>query len=199
MAFGGIGAAAAFVQAASILPRGDYDVATGAWRQGLNAGLAPPVQERLEQQRSAFNHMKIIDATLAGLTQGTLDPDGNDDVGALVTAAAGQGEHGLPTNFGPGRGNWTLDDLARLWVKHENEADPALDEAAAALAAAEIAGGNFPYVDQASTVFIPGANPLFGDVRVVFKARSAGMNDQVAVLLDSILNIHLIYLHSDNL
>jgi len=39
-----------------------------------------------------------------------------DDTGILTTAAAGTDEHGLPANFGPGRGNWTLQDIARLTV-----------------------------------------------------------------------------------
>jgi len=30
------------------------------------------------------------------------------DTGTLVSAAPASTEHGLPTNFGPGRGNWTI-------------------------------------------------------------------------------------------
>lgn len=38
------------------------------------------------------------------------------DRGTLVTGAPGANEHGIPANFGPGRGNWTSTELARLRV-----------------------------------------------------------------------------------
>lgn len=40
----------------------------------------------------------------------------NADTGGLATSAPGANEHGIPANFGPGRGNWTQDDVERLRV-----------------------------------------------------------------------------------
>ncbi len=36
------------------------------------------------------------------------------DHGSLTTAVPGATEHGLPANFGPGRGNWNFNNLLRL-------------------------------------------------------------------------------------
>lgn len=38
------------------------------------------------------------------------------DTGVITTALALAGEVSLPNNFGPGRGNWTTEDLARVSV-----------------------------------------------------------------------------------
>lgn len=38
----------------------------------------------------------------------------NADVGALVTGVPSFNEHGIPSNFGPGRGNWVAADLERV-------------------------------------------------------------------------------------
>jgi len=40
----------------------------------------------------------------------------NADTGAIVTGVPTATQHGIPTNFGPGRGNWTQDDLLRTRV-----------------------------------------------------------------------------------
>lgn len=39
-----------------------------------------------------------------------------NDTGVLVTAVPAANQHGIPTNFGPGRGNWQVADMARLSV-----------------------------------------------------------------------------------
>lgn len=39
------------------------------------------------------------------------------DTGVLVSAVPAANQHGIPTNFGPGRGNWFLPDLPRLTVE----------------------------------------------------------------------------------
>jgi hypothetical protein len=38
----------------------------------------------------------------------------NADVGALTTAAPGADQHGIPANFGKGRGNWLATDRDRV-------------------------------------------------------------------------------------
>lgn len=38
----------------------------------------------------------------------------NGDCGSLMTRDPQADEHGIPVNFGPGRGNWTEDDLLRV-------------------------------------------------------------------------------------
>jgi len=38
------------------------------------------------------------------------------DTGVLVTAAAAANQHGIPINFGAGRGNWNDNELSRLRV-----------------------------------------------------------------------------------
>lgn len=48
---------------------------------------------------------------LAALVDNT-DDGSAADTGVLVTAAAAANQHGLPANFGPGRGNWVDPDNA---------------------------------------------------------------------------------------
>jgi hypothetical protein len=59
-----------------------------------------------------------LDATVAGPTQAS-----SADTGQLVSAAPAVNQHGLPANFGPGRGNWNdpTGGLARLRVQPEIE------------------------------------------------------------------------------
>lgn len=57
---------------------------------------------------------------LAAMVLGLADP-ANADTGALVTAAPAANQHGIPANFGPGRGNWTQNDLERLRVHIQGE------------------------------------------------------------------------------
>ena len=52
-----------------------------------------------------------LDAIVAGLPS-----QANADTGALVSAIPIADQHGLPVNFGPGRGKWTERDLNRLRV-----------------------------------------------------------------------------------
>jgi hypothetical protein len=56
----------------------------------------------------------------------------NADTGLLVTAPPGADEHGLPANFGPGRGKWTARDVNRVRVSFAQDRsvseDPSADE-----------------------------------------------------------------------
>ena len=47
----------------------------------------------------------FVDGTLTGAAA---------DTGVIVSAAAAANQHGLPTNFGPGRDNWVFADTYRL-------------------------------------------------------------------------------------
>lgn len=49
------------------------------------------------------------------------------DAGAFVTSAPGADQHGLPANFGPGRGKWGAGDASRIRV----HIDPVYDAPAA--------------------------------------------------------------------
>jgi hypothetical protein len=193
VAFGNIGASNALVQAASIAPRGAY-VGT-VWRTGQGVAASQP-QRLLQQQRASFNHMMINAAALAARIDGLLTL-AQADVGRLDTAAPIQDSHGLPTNFGPGRGRWTVDDEARLVVKVYEEALATGDANAAG--AGITAGGIFPRTDMIDVTFVAGANPAFGDYQLLFKARSSGNVNNVPTGGASVLRIQIVYLHSDNL
>lgn len=47
--------------------------------------------------------------------------EANADCGLLVSAAPVADTHGLPANFGPGRGNWTLADANRVRVSFREQ------------------------------------------------------------------------------
>jgi hypothetical protein len=193
MAFTNIGAANALVAAASISPRGAY-VGT-EWVPGQGVAASQP-QRLLQQQRASFHHMMITGATLAGRVDNAVAPAGAD-VGVLDTAATAANIHGLPTNFGPGRGLWTVDDEARLLVNVYEEALATADFNGAG--AAITAGGIFPRTDMLDVIFAAGANPAFGNYQFLFKARSRGIDGGAGAGGGSVLRIQIIYLHSDNL
>lgn len=69
----------------------------------------------------------------------------NADTGALVTAAPAADQHGLPSNFGPGRGRWTADPTgeqrARCSTSEQLDVvDPALGVGSVSSVAASTAG-----------------------------------------------------------
>jgi len=73
------------------------------------------------------------------------------DTGILTSANSAADQHGLPANFGPGRGNWTKGDNYRISVELVNQyGDP-------------VAGGA---VEVVSTE-VDGVDP--GDIRMILK------------------------------
>lgn len=62
-----------------------------------------------------FGELAFVDATLAPYANDTIDGSAAD-TGVLVSGVPGSADHGIPANFGPGRGNWTVADFARLRV-----------------------------------------------------------------------------------
>ena len=138
MAFGScIGAGGALVQAVSISPPGVYaDQINGA---PLAAG---PFWRKAEvEERSVLNELTIagdlVGAVLLAARIAVPNYNGTPaDAGFLVTAAAGTdiavvnpsgagttllaaNQHGLPANFGPGRGNWVAGDLDKLMIRFD--------------------------------------------------------------------------------
>ncbi len=137
MAFGAsIGAGGALVQAVSISPPGVYaDQINGA---PLAAG---PFWRKAEvEARSVLNELTIrgddLGVSVLGARAGAAVYTGaTADTGFLVTAAAGTditvletdgvttevlaaaNQHGLPANFGAGRGNWIAGDLDKLMIQ----------------------------------------------------------------------------------
>lgn len=62
-------------------------------------------------------HALFIDGlSLRGWTGGDIHDPALVHTGRLVSAAPGANAHGLPVNFGPGRGAWLADDIVRLLV-----------------------------------------------------------------------------------
>lgn len=124
MAFANIGASGALVAAANILPAGAYALqpngtasATGPYWRKSAAGVAG--RQSGSDRSSRLNQIAIIAAGGDLLVDFVATPAAiaNADTGAFVTAAAAANQHGLPANFGPGRGNWIADDVARVTVE----------------------------------------------------------------------------------
>lgn len=117
MAFTGTMGAAAAMTPIGVLsaPGGALAYAADAIRltkTPLNS-VTPILQPRLANLR--FTMAAGQNQVLQALAVGVADP-ANGDTGSLVTAAPGVNQHGIPANFGPGRGNWTQNDLERLRV-----------------------------------------------------------------------------------
>jgi len=131
MAFGTcIGAAAGLVQAASIThPAGQYaDQVNGA------AAAAGPFWQATEVEgRGQLMGIIItgdgVGTDLLAVRAGAAFDITAADTGALVTDEAAANQHGLPANFGPGRGHWTEADVARLNVQVPDPANVAVGAA----------------------------------------------------------------------
>lgn len=111
MAFQNIGAAGGLIQAASIgQPAGSYGGPDGTdWLTAAPAGGDRPGETR------QVNALLVTQVQL-GERVGAFDISA-DDSGRLTTAEAAANEHGVPTNFGPGRDAWDgLDIMRFLWV-----------------------------------------------------------------------------------
>lgn len=111
MAFAQIGAAGALIQAASLQPTGAYAGPNAdAWFvDRVNGGGRA-------YQPSRLNKIIVSGARLLEPAAAAAPDPANDDTGRLVTAAAGANEHGLPSNFGRGRGHWRDGDEERVRV-----------------------------------------------------------------------------------
>lgn len=131
MAFGTcIGAANALVQAASIQsPAGQYaDQVNGA------AAAAGPFWQATEvEARGQLMGLIILGdgggTDLLAVRVGAAFDETAADTGLFVTAEPGADQHGLPANFGPGRGNWSEGDVARLNVQVPDPANAAVGAA----------------------------------------------------------------------
>jgi hypothetical protein len=117
MAFGG-----QFGASGSILPAAQMRAASGELGASINADgqLVLTRASGSTYVPETFDQFRIscgVAGTppLAGVVIGLADP-ANADTGRLVSAAPGQDEHGLPTNFGPGRGKWTQADFERIRI-----------------------------------------------------------------------------------
>lgn len=89
------------------------------------------------------------------------------DAGVLTTASPTGNRHGIPSNFGPGRGNWTFADLYRLRMSIE-----------AVQFAAYASDGGMPF---ATAIQLSGASP--SDVLIFFKNQSAQNIEFLRILL----------------
>jgi hypothetical protein len=81
-----------------------YDGEDASYRDS-NGGLVKQAETTLV--------VAIAGAALAAYADATVDGSAAD-TGILVTAAPAANEHGLPANFGPGRGNWQIQDAHRI-------------------------------------------------------------------------------------
>lgn len=115
MAFGGIGAAAALIQDTSIAPPGQYASQVNGPVSAIAADNIFWQKNRVER-RSEFNEFvltvdaELLLARIAGFNLA------NADSGRFTSAEPAANEHGLPANFGPGRGNWLEGDAERILV-----------------------------------------------------------------------------------
>jgi hypothetical protein len=113
MAFGGNAGAAG-----GLLAVVNYVPAPGAIQSAYDANGA------MEYQDAQGNLVKPADQTVALVIGGgtlaayaNVTVDGSAaDTGILTTAAPAANQHGIPANFGPGRGNWTVQDAQRLLI-----------------------------------------------------------------------------------
>jgi len=126
MAFGGLGPAAALIDADSIrAPGGVY----ASQPNGPVSGVAADDifwQATEVERRSQLNELYIRsnNAALLAARIGTPNPAAAD-TGQLVSDEAAANQHGLPANFGPGRGNWILDDIRKVVVSFQFLSDAA--------------------------------------------------------------------------
>lgn len=85
------------------------------------------------------------------------------DTGELTTAAPAANQHGLPLNFGKGRGNWLESDLAFFRDVRSPRADAAL-----------VGGANAgPDIHLSAKGFTPGPDGVHGDWLFQFHNRGA--------------------------
>lgn len=157
MAFAGSFGASANLIPFGILSSKQWGTASGYDANG-NLQFTTPGGTVLTPER--IDDLFIAATQVAGPSDPLAALIDNDDTGAgadsgvLVTAAPAANQHGLPANFGPGRGNWTADDLGALKVT--------IPRAVNTVAAGTNVGG--PVVRS--------INVAAGDVTVAFKNMS---------------------------
>lgn len=109
----GFGLAACLVESACITPAGQY----AATPNGVYLAGGPFWAKTRTEERSALNRVILTGQgihSLLGTIQQLAALITQSDTGVLMTAAAVACCHGLPANFGPGRGNWCAADVDRI-------------------------------------------------------------------------------------
>jgi hypothetical protein len=202
MAFGNIGAPGGMIGAVNIAPAGAYAADGITWlkAQGIAFAPTPPsnLNALLRQRRASFKSIQVGQVTLTARADATSDGTAGD-TGVLVTAAPAANQHGIPINFGPGRGRWTTDDVShRLWVVYYEINTPAGD-VPANVQGTDTAGGIFPQVDVLQpNFFVTGPDGVHGDLRLTFKNRQLGENNSGGGGTGASVGvIKMLYLHSD--
>lgn len=121
MAFAGDAGAAGGMIAVGTLhhPRGDVVYDSDGHTARVEAASGRLLLGGQDQTPDMHLRTLMIHITGEGLLAGHQDDteDGSAaDTGILDTDAPGANIHGIPSNFGPGRGNWTDEDVARTRV-----------------------------------------------------------------------------------
>jgi hypothetical protein len=119
MAFAGDYGAAANLIPFALISSKQYGVASG-YDADDNLQFTTPGGTTVTPESVQDLVISAGNDVLAALLNNTDDGSAVDS-GALVSAAAIANEHGLPANFGPGRGNWTQLDLINLNVESREE------------------------------------------------------------------------------
>jgi len=176
MSFGTIGPAGSLVAEAQVTPAGQYASQPNG---PVNGVAAEDIfwQKNEVETRSALNELRITSAPGQGdmlsARVNVLDPTiAAADTGGLTTqdpatAVNGVGAdisgnvHGLPANFGPGRGRWRVGDIERVSVELYSYTD-----------AAQGARGETPLIDM-DCFFIDPDNDGWGDMLLIMHNHGA--------------------------
>lgn len=116
------------------------------------------------------------------------------DAGVLVSAVPVANEHGLPINFGPGRGRWIAKDLSYLNVEINNSDDSTAADAAPKLCS-DVENGGPAFTGGFE--FVAGPDLIHGDIRINFRNRgpnSTGNVDDDEI--DTPMRIAIAFRHS---
>jgi hypothetical protein len=155
MAFGGnAGAAAGLLAVGTYIPNPGSD---GAAYDGDEMEYTEGGAHAYGAPDLLRNVTLLITTPLAAYADATIDGSAAD-TGVLTTAAAAADQHGLPSNFGPGRGNWTLQDIARLSVDvRTTEAAPAASQPTVAVLSLTVSSGDLVIVCKNQSTGAPEA------------------------------------------
>lgn len=116
MSFAGIGAAGGLVDAAAVRSAIPEAAAAAIDADGVLTVLNASGQKLFGGPGQRFGELAIVGAALDAYVDGSVGGTAAD-TGVLTTAAPGATAQGLPVNFGPGRGQWTEADVARVRVE----------------------------------------------------------------------------------
>ena len=116
MAFGGnMGPAKAMTLVGAMnVPDGStlsYDADAISLRAAAPGTVTAQLRPSLANLRFSIDNSQ--GPALKAIVLGAADP-ANPDTGSLSSADPKLNQHGIPVNFGPGRGNWTQADIQRL-------------------------------------------------------------------------------------